>query len=110
MPNDPITRKGDARKLDRAPGVIVNIMTDGEQITLCEVLLEPGSVVPMHEHVNEQSGTLVSGRMEFEIGGVVHDLKPGDSWMIPSGVPHEARGVEQCVVVEAFSPPRVDWR
>jgi hypothetical protein len=50
----PITRKGEARKLNRAPGVIVNIMTDHEQITLCEVLLEPGSVVAMHTHVNEQ--------------------------------------------------------
>jgi quercetin dioxygenase-like cupin family protein len=106
----PISRKGQARKLDRAPGVVVNIMTDGEQITLCEVLLEPGSAVPMHEHVNEQSGTLISGRMEFEIGGETFDLGPGDSWMIPSMVPHEARGIEKCVVIEAFSPPREDWR
>ena len=110
MAQNPITRKGAARKLDRAPGVIVNIMTDHQQITLCEVLLEPGSVVPMHDHVHEQSGTLISGHMEFEIGGEVHDLHAGDSWMIPSGVPHEARAVDRCVVVEAFSPPREDWR
>jgi quercetin dioxygenase-like cupin family protein len=107
---DPITRKGQARRLDRAPGVVVNIMTDHKQITLCEVLLDAGSVVPMHEHVHEQSGTLISGRMEFEIGGVTHDLHAGDAWMIPSGVPHEARAVSQCVVIEAFSPPREDWR
>lgn len=110
MPHDPITRKGQARRLDRAPGVIVNILTDHKQITLCEVLLEPASVVPMHEHANEQSGTLISGHMEFEIGDVTHDLHTGDSWMIPGGVPHEARAVDRCVVVEAFSPPREDWR
>lgn len=106
----PITRKGEARKLDRAPGVVVNIMTDHEQITLCEVLLEPKSVVAMHTHVNEQSGTLISGRMEFEIDGVTHDLHPGDAWMIPANVPHEARAIEKSLVIEAFSPPREDWR
>lgn len=106
----PVTRKGEARKLDRAPGVIVNIMTDGEQATLVEVDLEPGSVVAMHTHVHEQTGTLISGRMEFEIDGETHDLHPGDAWMIPSGVPHEARAIEKTLVIEAFSPPREDWR
>jgi quercetin dioxygenase-like cupin family protein len=48
--------------------------------------------------------------MEFEIDGVTHDLRPGDAWMIPGGVPHEARAIEKCVVIEAFSPPREDWR
>lgn len=106
----PVTRKGEARRLDRAPGVIVNIMTDGEQITLCEVLLDAKSVVAMHTHVNEQSGTLMFGHMEFEIDGVTHDFKPGDAWMIPSGVPHEARAIDKSLVIEAFSPPRKDWR
>jgi quercetin dioxygenase-like cupin family protein len=110
MVQDPITRKGEARKLDRAPGVVVYIMTDGDQITLCDVRLEAGSMVSMHTHVNEQSGTLISGRMEFEIDGVTHDLHPGDAWMIPSNVPHEARAIEECAVIEAFSPPREDWR
>src|SRR4029079_17174572 len=49
-------------------------------------------------------------RMRFEIGDETFDLEPGDSWMIPSGVPHEAAGIERCRVVEAFSPPREDWR
>lgn len=106
----PVTRKGEARKLDRAPGVIVRILTDGDNITLVEVDLEPGSVVPMHTHVNEQSGTLMSGRMKFEIGDETFEVKPGDAWMIPSGVPHEVTTIEKSLVIEAFSPPREDWR
>ena len=73
-------------------------------------MLEAKSVVSMHTHVNEQSGTLMSGHMEFEIDGETRDLKPGDAWMIPSGVPHEARAIDKSVVIEAFSPPREDWR
>jgi quercetin dioxygenase-like cupin family protein len=96
--------------MDRAPGVIVRILTDGEKAMLVEVDLEPGSVVPMHTHPHEQTGTLISGRMRFEIGDETFDLGAGDAWMIPGGVPHEATGIEGCRVVEVFSPPREDWR
>ena len=106
----PVTRKGDARRLDRAPGVIVRILTDGDEITLVEVDLEAGSVVPMHTHVNEQTGTLISGRMKFEIGDETFEVTPGDAWMIPSNVPHEVTTIEKSFVIEAFSPPREDWR
>jgi len=106
----PICRKGEARNLNRAPGVLVRILTDGDKAMLIEVDIEPGAVVPMHTHVHEQTGTLISGRMKFEIGDETFDLKPGDAWMIPSGVPHEVTGIEKCLVIEAFSPPREDWR
>jgi quercetin dioxygenase-like cupin family protein len=105
-----ITRKGDSRFLDRAPGVAVHILTDGDQITLVRVELETDSVVAMHTHVHEQTGTLISGRLVFEIGGEKHELKAGDAWMIPSNVPHEVTTVEKALVIEAFSPPREDWR
>lgn len=106
----PVTKKGDARKLDRAPGVMVRILTDGDEITLVEVDLEAGSVVPMHTHANEQTGTLISGRLKFEIGDETFDFKAGDAWMIPSGLPHEVTTIEKSFVIEAFSPPREDWR
>jgi len=106
----PITRKGSARKLDRAPGVVVHILTDGDAITLVTVDMEPGSTVPSHTHVNEQTGTLLSGRLQFDIGDETIDLQPGDAWMIPPNVRHEARAIDRCAIIEAFSPPREDWR
>jgi quercetin dioxygenase-like cupin family protein len=98
-----ITRKGAAKDMDRAPGVIVRILTDGEKAMLVEVDLEPGSVVPMHTHTHEQTGTLISGRMRFEIGEEAFELEPGDAWMIPGGVAHEAAGIDRCRVVEVFT-------
>ena len=110
MSKSPITRQGAAKSMDRAPGVIVKILTDGERAMLVEEDIEPGAVVSMHSHPHEQTGTLISGRMRFEIGGETFELEPGDAWMIPGGVPHEATGIETCRVVEVFSPPREDWR
>jgi quercetin dioxygenase-like cupin family protein len=105
-----VTRKGAAKSMDRAPGVVVQILTDGEKAMLVEVDIEPGAVVSMHSHPHEQTGTLISGRLRFEIGGETFELEPGDAWMIPGGVPHEATGIDKSRVVEVFSPPREDWR
>lgn len=106
----PITSKGQARLLDRAPGVKVHILTDGDQITLVEVDMQPGSVVASHTHINEQTGTLITGHLQFDIGDETIDLVPGDAWMIPANVPHEARALDRCLIIECFSPPREDWR
>ena len=102
-----ITRKGEARRMDRAPGVVVHILTDGEKAMVVEVDIEPGAVVPMHTHPHEQTGTLISGRMRFEIGDETFDLEPGDAWMIPGGVPHSATAGSADVVTLNVWPPRM---
>lgn len=50
---------------------------------------------------------VVSSWLDFEIGGEVRWVLPGDLYHVPPGVPHGARtGDEPCVVVDVFSPPR----
>lgn len=106
----PVTRKGTAKKMQRAPGVTLSVIGDGEQAMLIEVEVEAGGCVSMHTHPHQQTGRLLSGKLKFEIGDEVFELEPGDSWSIPGGVPHEATGIERCLIVELFSPPREDFR
>jgi quercetin dioxygenase-like cupin family protein len=105
-----VTRKGAAPAMQRAPGVTLRVIGDGEQAMLIEVEIEAGSVVSMHTHPHQQTGRLLAGRMRFEIAGETYGLEPGDCWSIPGGVPHEATGIEKCLVVEVFAPPREDFR
>ena len=88
----------------------IKTLTDGERMMLLEVRIAAGAVVAMHTHPHEQTGRLLSGRLRLEIDGETHDLEPGDAWIIPADVPHEATGIEDCLVVEVFSPPREDYR
>jgi quercetin dioxygenase-like cupin family protein len=82
----------------------------GDRAALAIVELDPGSVVPEHSHENEQIGVCATGSLTFRIGGESRALGPGDTWSIPSGVPHEVRtGPEGAVVIEAFVPARADW-
>ena len=106
----PMIEHNQVAPVEMMPGVFRRIMTDGERMMLCEIRLEKGAVVPSHTHPHEQTGYMMSGRLRFQIGDEVRDLSAGDSWMIPGGSAHEVTALEECLVIECFSPPREDFR
>jgi quercetin dioxygenase-like cupin family protein len=91
------------------PGILRKTLVHGEKTLLAEFRLAAGSLLPLHDHPNEQSGYLVSGRMRLTIAGVAHEVAPGDSWCIPAGLPHSAEIIEDSLAVEVFSPLRQDY-
>ncbi len=92
------------------PGVSIEA-TAGENLMLSLVTLEAGAVVPMHSHHHEQMGMMISGRLEFTIGGVTRVLGPGDCWRIPGHVPHTVRAIDgPAIALDVFHPVRDDYR
>ncbi|MBU2499149.1 MAG: cupin domain-containing protein [Proteobacteria bacterium] len=65
--------------------------------------------LPRHAHPHEQTGYLVKGRIRLSIAAEEYDVRPGDSWSIPSGIEHGAEIVEDSQAVEVFSPVREDY-
>jgi quercetin dioxygenase-like cupin family protein len=93
-----------------APGVTAKIAS-GERMMLSLVTLAPDAVVPMHSHPHEQMGMLVSGTMGLTIEGETRALAGNGMFFIPGGVPHAAKaGPGGAVTLEAFSPPREEYR
>ena len=83
---------------------------EGARITMAVVELAPNSVVPQHQHANEQLGLVLKGSMLFTIGGERRELRAGDTYNIPGNVAHEvAAGPEGAVAIDVFSPVRADW-
>jgi quercetin dioxygenase-like cupin family protein len=81
----------------------------GEKTLLAEFRLEKGALLPKHKHPHEQTGYLVSGRIDLTIGDATYQVAPGDSWCIPGNVEHHAVAHDDSVAVEAFSPRREDY-
>jgi quercetin dioxygenase-like cupin family protein len=82
----------------------------GEKITLGVIELDADSHVPEHQHENEQLGMVISGTLTFRIADETRELGPGDTWTIPSNVPHEVTaGPVGAVVIDVFAPVRADW-
>lgn len=94
-------------------GVHLTQLATGEGMSVQHFRIEPGAVVPEHEHAHEQAGWVESGEGVFMIGGEELHVEEGDSYTIPGGEPHavEVRGDEALVGVDIFHPPREapDW-
>jgi quercetin dioxygenase-like cupin family protein len=90
-------------------GILARVV-QGREMTFAIVELDPGAVAAMHQHENEQLGAVLRGTMSFTIGGETRELVAGDTYEIPSNVPHEATaGAGGAVVIDVFSPIRADW-
>jgi unsaturated pyranuronate lyase len=92
---------------DGAHGRVVH----GDRISFGIVELDPNTVVPEHSHEHEQLGMCLSGSVVFRVGDETRELGPGETWCIPSNVPHEVHvGADGAVVIDVFAPTRDDWR
>jgi len=84
---------------------------EGERMTMAIVEIEPNTVMPAHHHENEQLGFIIAGSMTMRIGSEERELHPGDTYAIPSNVPHDVvAGPDGCTVTDVFAPVRADWR
>ncbi|HEX9191097.1 MAG TPA: cupin domain-containing protein [Candidatus Deferrimicrobiaceae bacterium] len=107
---DGFRNPGDLHPKTLAQGVTAKIVS-GEKLMFSLVTLEPGAVVPTHSHPHEQMGMLVSGTMEFTIAGETRLLTGNGMYLVPGGVPHAAKaGPQGAVALDAFSPPREEYR
>jgi len=105
-----LVNRSSATSVEMLPGVVRRTLTEGERMMLVEVTLDQGAVVPPHTHPHEQIGYLASGRLLFEVGDERSELSPGDSWLVPSNVPHQVTALEPSVAIDVFSPPREEYR
>lgn len=84
-------------------------LVHGEKTLMVEFNLEQGGEIPLHSHPHEQTGYLVSGKVELLIMDQVYMVNPGDSWCILGGQEHGLRTLEDAVVIEVFAPIREDY-
>lgn len=83
----------------------------GDDVMLNLVTCEPGALVPLHSHPNEQLGLIIEGELVFTVDGEDHSLTRGYAFQFPGQLEHAARaGPEGCTALDVFAPPREDYR
>jgi quercetin dioxygenase-like cupin family protein len=80
------------------------------KMTLGEVDLVAGAVVPSHQHPHDQFSYVLSGRVEFTVGTETRVMEPGECAVIPGGTPHGCRALTACRILDTFAPARDDYR
>jgi unsaturated pyranuronate lyase len=91
------------------PDIRMKTLVHGENTLLVEFRLAKGADLPNHKHPHEQTGYLVSGRIELNIQDETWLVEAGGSWAIPGHFEHSARALENSVAVEVFSPVREEY-
>jgi quercetin dioxygenase-like cupin family protein len=81
-----------------------------ESMTIAHWNIKAGSAAPVHTHIHEQTVSVISGQLEFTIDGETKILGPGQGAVIPSMVPHGAKAVTDCYIIDTFSPAREDYK
>lgn len=89
-------------------GVFLTQLAAGERMSIQHYHIEPGAVVPEHDHHHEQVGFLYEGSLTFVIDGEEIVVSTGESFALESGEPHEVvnRGDDAAKGIDIFSPPR----
>ncbi|MFA6508254.1 MAG: cupin domain-containing protein [Treponemataceae bacterium] len=90
-------------------GIKIKTLVHGDSTLMSEFQLKKGSALPAHTHPYEQTGYLVSGKLDLHIGADHQVLLPGASWCVHSNIEHRAEVLEDSVAIEVFSPKREDY-
>ena len=70
-----------------------DLSAPGREVVQVRVDFDPGYAAPLHTHPGEEIIYVLEGTLEYEIGGKVTRVKPGDVLFVPAGVPHTAKNV-----------------
>ena len=90
-------------------GVIRQVLAENPSLMVVSFAFRQGAEGKLHSHPHVQSTYVRSGRFAFHIDGTEHLIGPGDSLVIPGGVPHGCRCLEAGELIDTFAPRRDDF-
>ena len=92
--------------IEPAPGMQLRVLARGSlMFSLVELAADAES--PVHAHVEEQMGIVLSGYFKRWQGGQEKLLREGDVFYVPPNVEHGGRAVSgPCRILDVFTPPR----
>ncbi|MEO1492693.1 MAG: cupin domain-containing protein [Pseudomonadota bacterium] len=103
-----VTRLDDLPNLvDQTPGHTLRRF-GGTQVMMQEAVMPTGTRFDTHCHHNEQMVLILSGRVRLYVGQDAEpvELGAGDMMLLPPNMPHGGEALEDCRLIDAFSPPR----
>lgn len=90
-------------------GVARQVLSDSPELMVVSFAFEEGAKGALHSHPHVQSTYVKTGKFRFSVAGNSFDVKPGDSFVIPSGAEHGCTCLEPGELIDTFTPRRDDF-
>ena len=101
---------------DSAPVTVVDdkvsrkLLAYGGSLMMTEVRFKKGGVGAPHLHVDhEQVSRVIAGSFEATVGDKTTVIRPGDGFYAGKGITHGVVALEDSVILDIFTPVRVDF-
>lgn len=91
------------------PGVTREVLSECPELMVVAFRFEAGAEGALHEHPHVQATYVAVGRFRFMVDGQAVEVGPGESFVIPGGVPHGCLCLEAGLLVDSFAPRRDDF-
>ncbi|WP_234819634.1 MULTISPECIES: cupin domain-containing protein [Sinorhizobium] len=85
------------------------VILSTDELMLVEFAFEEGAIGAPHSHPHVQASYVAAGSFEVTVGGRTQVLSAGDSFIVPSGVVHGVKALEEGRLVDSFTPHRADF-
>jgi quercetin dioxygenase-like cupin family protein len=111
MPGDaiPVAAANNAGRSTPEPGLCRQVMSYSPAMMLVRHTMIKGWAGTKHSHPHEQMVYVVTGHIRFEHPGGVFEAGPGNSFIVPGNVEHQAWALEDSEVLDIFTPMREDY-
>jgi quercetin dioxygenase-like cupin family protein len=93
-------------KQDLGGGILFQYLGIGENMNVFHWNMADKSVVPLHQHPEEQFGYVIKGGFEIIMGDETFVLKAGDAYFIPPNVLHSFVATGETEAIDVFNPTR----
>lgn len=80
------------------------------KVTLAFWEVEKGAVLPLHQHIHEQTTEVLEGRFEMTVDGKTEVYEPGTIVVIAPNIIHGGVALTPCRLFDVFAPVREDYR
>jgi quercetin dioxygenase-like cupin family protein len=91
------------------PGMIRQVLAFTPHLMMVRHTLSKGWAGARHSHPHHQMVYVTRGHVLFEAEGKQWNLHAGDSLIVDGGVDHQASALEDCEVLDVFTPYRKDY-
>ena len=99
----------DSVEIEELNPLLLRQFVVGTNVMLSRLFLKEGSIVPLHDHHNEQLSYVLEGALKFWIDGRELIVNSGEVLLIPPHMPHKVEALQDSLSLDIFNPPREDW-